>query len=67
MGSAGENPTEDNQQPYGMSGDLQGIAGKEIIALPGLDVDRDVSYMATSKNEEPPKNICIAGRDEDEY
>ena len=50
-----------------MSGDLQGIAGKEIIALPGLDVDRDVSYMATSKNEEPPKNICIAGRDEDEY
>jgi len=52
---------------YGMSGDLQGIAGKEIIALPGLDVDGDVSYTAAAKNEEPPKRISITGRDEDEY
>lgn len=52
---------------YGMSGDLQGIAGKEIIALPGLDVDGDVSYTAAAKNEETPKKISITGRDEDEY
>ncbi|KGP76141.1 hypothetical protein JT05_06645 [Desulfosporosinus sp. Tol-M] len=52
---------------YGMSGDLQGIAGKEIIALPGLDIDGDVSYTAASKNEESPKKISISGRDEDEY
>lgn len=52
---------------YGMSGDLQGIAGKEIIALPGLDIDSNVSYTAAPKNEEPPKKISITGRDEDEY
>ena len=52
---------------YGMIGDLQDIAGKEIIALPGLDIYRDISYTAASKNEESPKNISIAGRDEDEY
>lgn len=52
---------------YGMSGDLQGIAGKEIIALPGLECDGDTNYTATPRNTEPPKNISSAGRDEDEY
>ena len=52
---------------YGMSGDLQGIAGKEIIALPGLECDGDVSCAVTPRNAEPPKNISSAGRDEDEY
>lgn len=52
---------------YGMSGDLQGIAGKEIIALPGLEGDSEGSYAATPGNAEPPKNISITGRDEDEY
>jgi hypothetical protein len=52
---------------YGMSGDLQGIAGKEIIALPGLDDDDAASYIATPRNAEPPQNVNSAGRDEDEY
>ena len=52
---------------YGMSGDLQGIAGKEIIALPGLDDDAAASYIATPRNAEPPQNVNSAGRDEDEY
>lgn len=52
---------------YGMSGDLQGIAGKEIITLPGLEGDNDGSYAATPSNAVPPKNISIRGRVEDEY
>lgn len=53
---------------YGMSGDLQGIAGKEIIALPGLEGGGSGIYIAASRNEEPQKNIkIIRGRDEDEY
>lgn len=52
---------------YGMSGDLQGIAGKEIIALPGLEGDSATNYTATPRNAEPPKNTNSAGKDEDEY
>lgn len=53
---------------YGMSGDLQGIAGKEIIALPGLDDDDAANYRApSSRNAEPTQNVSSAGRDEDEY
>ena len=53
---------------YGMSGDLQGIAGKEIIALPGLDDDDAANYIApSSRNAEPTQNVSSAGRDEDEY
>ena len=52
---------------YGMSGDLQGIAGKEILALPGLECDSDGSYLATPRNSEPQKNISSTGRNEDEY
>ena len=52
---------------YGMSGDLQGIAGKEILALPGLEGDSDGSYSATPRNSEPQKNISSTGRNEDEY
>jgi hypothetical protein len=52
---------------YGMSGDLLGIAGKEIITLPGLDDDDAASYITTPRNAEPPLKINSAGRDEDEY
>ena len=52
---------------YGMSGDLQGIAGKEILALPGLEGDSDGSCSATPRNSEPQKNISSTGRNEDEY
>ena len=52
---------------YGMSGDLQGIAGKEILALPGLEGDSDGNYSATPRNSEPQKNISSTGRNEDEY
>lgn len=50
-----------------MSGDLLGIAGKEIITLPGLDDDDAASYITTPRNAEPPLKINSAGRDEDEY
>lgn len=56
-----------NASLYGMSGDLQGIAGKEIIALPGSQGDGDGSYTATPGNAEPLKNTSSKGRDEDEY
>ena len=52
---------------YGMSGDLQGIAGKEILALPGLEGDSDGNYSATPRNSESQKNISSTGRNEDEY
>ena len=52
---------------YGMSGDLQGIAGKEILALPGLEGDSDGNYSATPRNLESQKNISSTGRNEDEY
>ena len=52
---------------YGMSGDLQGIAGKEILALPGLEGDSDENYSATPRNSESQKNISSTGRNEDEY
>ena len=52
---------------YGMSGDLQGIAGKEILALPGLECDSDGSYSATPRNSEQQKNISSTRRNEDEY
>ena len=50
-----------------MSGDLQGIAGKEILALPGLEGDSDGNYSATPRNSESQKNISSTGRNEDEY
>lgn len=49
---------------YGMSGDLQGIAGKEIIALPALEDGDDEHYAVTSGSAKLHKPI---GRDEDEY
>ena len=48
---------------YGMSGDLQGIAGREIIALPALD-DDDEKKTAEPRSIAPPKQT---GVDEDEY
>lgn len=47
---------------YGMSGDLQGIAGKEIIALPELG-NGDEQAPA----EKPRKQIKNISEDEDEY
>ena len=52
---------------YGMSGDLQGIAGKEILALPGLEGDSAGNYSVTPRNSELQKNISSTGRNEDEY
>lgn len=50
---------------YGMSGDLQGIAGREIIALPALaDDDDDEIKVAKPRKIAPLKKI---GGDEDEY
>ena len=48
---------------YGMSGDLQGIAGREIIALPALEEDDDAKAMKP-QDTTPPKQT---GADEDEY
>ncbi|MCC8056879.1 DUF2130 domain-containing protein [Cloacibacillus sp.] len=48
---------------YGMSGDLQGIAGREIIALPALG-DGDDTKAVKPRGIAPPKQI---GADEDEY
>ena len=48
---------------YGMSGDLQGIAGREIIALPALDDDKE-KKTAEPRSIAPPKPT---GVDEDEY
>ena len=52
---------------YGMSGDLQGIAGKEILALPGLEGDSAGNYSVTPRNSESQKNISRTRRNEDEY
>ena len=52
---------------YGMSGDLQGIAGKEILALPGLEGDSAGNYSVTPRNSESQKNISSTRRNEDEY
>ena len=50
---------------YGMSGDLQGITGKEIIALPtGED---DETELETAKLEEPIITPMKTGDDDDEY
>jgi hypothetical protein len=48
---------------YGMSGDLQGIAGREIIALPALDDEPEAKAERTRKAV-PPKQI---GAVDDEY
>lgn len=48
---------------YGMSGDLQGIAGREIIALPALEEDDDAKAVKP-EDTTPPKQT---GADEDEY
>ena len=48
---------------YGMSGDLQGIAGKEIIALPALD-DEPEAKAESTREAVPPKQI---GAVDDEY
>lgn len=48
---------------YGMSGDLQGIAGREIIALPALEEDDDAKAVKP-QDTTPPKQT---GADEDEY
>ncbi len=49
---------------YGMSGDLQGIAGREIIALPAQDDDNSELTVATQRSIAPRKQT---GGDEDEY
>jgi hypothetical protein len=49
---------------YGMSGDLQGIAGREIIALPALADDDDELKAVKSRGIAAPKKT---GDDEDEY
>jgi len=49
---------------YGMSGDLQGIAGREIIALPALEDGDDEIAVAESRSIVSPKR---KGDDEDEY
>ena len=49
---------------YGMSGDLQGIAGREIIALPALGIDHDEIMAVKSREITLPKKT---GDDEDEY
>ena len=48
---------------YGMSGDLQGIAGREIIALPALDDEPEIKAEGT-REVVPPKQI---GAVDDEY
>ncbi|GHV05330.1 hypothetical protein FACS1894217_02020 [Clostridia bacterium] len=48
---------------YGMSGDLQGIAGKEIIALPAIGGE-DEDEAETSKAIEPQKHFEVT---DDEY
>jgi hypothetical protein len=40
---------------YGMSGDLQGIAGQEIIALPALDEDNETMRPTKPRSLESPK------------
>jgi hypothetical protein len=47
-----------------MSGDLQGIAGREIIALPALADDDDELKAMKPRGIAPPKKT---GDDEDEY
>jgi hypothetical protein len=49
---------------YGMSGDLQGIAGREIIALPALADDEDEIKAVKPREIAHPKKT---GDDEDEY
>ena len=49
---------------YGMSGDLQGIAGREIIALPAQDDDNSELTVATQRSIAPR---IQTGGDEDEY
>jgi hypothetical protein len=49
---------------YGMSGDLQGIAGKEIIILPALEDDYEETKTVKLYDITPP---MITGDDEDEY
>jgi hypothetical protein len=49
---------------YGMSGDLQGIAGQEIIALPALD-EGDIAIQPTKpRSLVPPRQNEV---DDDEY
>ena len=47
-----------------MSGDLQGIAGKEIIALPVLEDDEEANWLEKSSSLESPKHVRD---DDDEY
>jgi hypothetical protein len=49
---------------YGMSGDLQGIAGKEIIALPALENGGESSQPKKPHSLEPPIHVRD---DDDEY
>jgi hypothetical protein len=49
---------------YGMSGDLQGIAGQEIIALPALEEGDDEIKAAKPREIAPLKKT---GDDKDEY
>jgi len=49
---------------YGMSGDLQGIAGKEIIALPATHDGEEEIKQEKSRGLEPPKHT---GGVDDEY
>lgn len=48
---------------YGMSGDLQGIAGKEIIALPTLADDEEELRAVKPRGIAPPKQTGV-GEDE---
>lgn len=49
---------------YGMSGDLQGIAGREIIALPLLEDDNEAVEKEIPPAIEPSRRM---GSDDDEY
>lgn len=42
---------------YGMSGDLQGIAGREIIALPSIDDDEEESSAIKPQIAEQPPHV----------
>jgi hypothetical protein len=50
---------------YGMSGDLQGIAGQEIIALPAIDVDEE--ELAKPKKTQAITQQIQIEEDDDEY
>ena len=49
---------------YGMSGDLQGIAGKEIIALPALEEGEETSPQIKAQEQRAQRTVET---DDDEY